>query len=317
MIRSIRVSVAMLLCIHSWTTAQAATTVFFDSSQVATPVASGVTSDTISSNGYLFTYTRDKLFTGGLGGGPIGRDERISWPDGVEAQAVTTPPPGGTDYKARITLQRIDGEVFDLTAFSFTLLGNTFATGASLEIMPLLNGEDGFNDPLYFDASGSYGMSFSYDESSSPIHLGNTSPLKGFDTYKIGLFVDYAMTALTLVDSAAPTPLPGDTNGDQMVDLDDLNNVRNHFGEVGTGVVGDTVPFDGIVDLEDLNAVRNHFGEVSPSPVPEPATWSLMTLGACGLFLHGFVNRFGGCNASIQLHKLKRLSLAEMIRRAV
>lgn len=314
MIRSKCVSVALLLCGHSWTTAQAATTVFFDSSQVATPVASGVTFDTVSSNGYLFTYTRDKLFTGGLGGGPIGRDERISWPDGVEAQAVTTPPPGVTDYKARITLRRIDGEVFDLTSFSFTLLGNTFGTGASLEIMPLLNGEDGFNDPLAFDASGSYGMSFSYDEFSSPIHLGNTAPLKGFDTYQIGLFVDYAMTGLTLVDYTTPEPLPGDTNGDQVVDLADLNNVRNHFGEVGDGVVGDTAPFDGIVDLEDLNAVRNHFGEVSPLPVPEPSAWILLTLGASGMFLHKFANGFGGCNASIQLHKLKRLSLAEMIR---
>jgi len=28
----------------------------------------------------------------------------VAWPVGVEAQAVTTPPPGVTDYKARITL---------------------------------------------------------------------------------------------------------------------------------------------------------------------------------------------------------------------
>jgi hypothetical protein len=154
----------------------------------------------------LFTYTRDKLFTGGLGGGPIGRAERVSWPDGVEAQAVTTPPPGVTDYKARITLQRVDGDVFDLTAFTFLLLGNTAATGASLEIMPMLNGEDGFNDPLYFNASGSYGNSFSYDEFSTPSYLGNTAQLKGFDTYKIGLFVDFALTGLTLEGAPVPEP---------------------------------------------------------------------------------------------------------------
>jgi hypothetical protein len=34
-------------------------------------VAAGVTWDTISSNGHLFTYTRDKLFTGGTGTDPI------------------------------------------------------------------------------------------------------------------------------------------------------------------------------------------------------------------------------------------------------
>ena len=129
---------------------------------------------------------------------PIGRAERVTWPDGVEAQAVTVPPPGVTDYKARITLSRVDGDVFDLTTLTFKLLGNTAATGASLEIMPVLNGEDGFNDPIYFDASAYYGNSFFYDESSSPSYLGNTTQLKGFDTYKIGLFVDYAVTGLTL-----------------------------------------------------------------------------------------------------------------------
>ncbi len=145
-------------------TANASTVVFFDPSQVAESVSSGVTSDTISSNGYLFTYTRDKLFTGGVGmTEPIGRAERVSWPDGVEAQAVTTPPPGVTDYKARIALY-----------------------------------------PLYFDVTGYYGIEFSYDE--SPNYLGSTALLKGFDTYKIGLWVDFALTGLTL--EAAPVPEP-------------------------------------------------------------------------------------------------------------
>ena len=62
---------------------------FFDPAQTATLVQSGTTFDTIESEGYVFTYTRDKLFTGGLGGGPIGRAERVPWPEGVEAQAVT------------------------------------------------------------------------------------------------------------------------------------------------------------------------------------------------------------------------------------
>jgi hypothetical protein len=52
---------------------------------------------------------------------------------------------------------------------------------------------------------------------------------------------------------------PGDTNGDGVVDLADLNNVRNNFGATGPGVVGDTNG-DGQVDLTDLNAVRNNFG---------------------------------------------------------
>ncbi|MDZ4780181.1 MAG: hypothetical protein SGJ19_08015 [Planctomycetia bacterium] len=50
----------------------------------------------------------------------------------------------------------------------------------------------------------------------------------------------------------------GDTNFDGQVDLADLNNVRNHFGETGN-VLGDANR-DGAVDLADLNAVRNNLG---------------------------------------------------------
>jgi len=57
--------------------------------------------------------------------------------------------------------------------------------------------------------------------------------------------------------------VPGDTDADGDVDLEDLNNVRNHFGEIGDGATGDTFPFDGDVDLDDVNAVRNNFGATS------------------------------------------------------
>lgn len=49
--------------------------------------------------------------------------------------------------------------------------------------------------------------------------------------------------------------LPGDTDQDGDVDLVDLQNVRNHFGETGD-VLGD-VDRNGVVDLADLNWVRN------------------------------------------------------------
>ena len=178
--------------------ATAVVTVFFNPDQVATPAGTGVTSDTISCEGYLFAYTRDKLFTGG-GSEPIGRPVRISWPDGVEAQYVTA---GPSPSKAQIIVQRVDGGVFDLNSFTAKLLANAGA-GRAIEIVPLLNGEEPLNDPLYFDVSGYYGMEFSYDTSPNP--LGSTAALVGYDTYKITLTLDYALTALALTDPSTPS----------------------------------------------------------------------------------------------------------------
>ena len=62
--------------------------------------------------------------------------------------------------------------------------------------------------------------------------------------------------------------VPGDTNGDDQVDIVDLNNIRNSFGTPGG--VGDT-DGDGDVDIEDLNAVRNNFGATGPSPTASAA----------------------------------------------
>ena len=184
---------------------QAGTTTFFVSDQVATLVATGTTTDTWSSEGYPFTCTRDKLFTGGVGlTNPIGRSIRVPWPQGMEAQAITTGPnPGG----AQITLTRTDGLPFDITTLSFKLLANTAGAGGSLEIMPLVDGEDAYPDPVFFDATGYYGSQFTYTTAFS--YQGSTARLTNFPTYKIKLYVDFALTGLNLV---ADTPNHAPTN---------------------------------------------------------------------------------------------------------
>ena len=140
--------------------------------------------------------------------------------------------------------------------------------------MPLLNGEDGFNDPLYFNATGYYGQTFSYDE--TPNYLGSTALLKGFDTYKIGLYVDFALVGLTLEGALIPPP-PGDYNTNGSVDAADYvvwRNTPNDFG-------GDP---DGYITW------RAHFGQTAGSgsgagalvAVPEPATLGLLMFAAAG-----------------------------------
>lgn len=185
--------------------APAVVTVYFDPSQVASLVDEGVTSDTVECQGYLFTCTRDKLFTGG-GSVVIGRQIRIPWPDGLEAQYVTA---GPLPTKASITVRRQDGGVFDLTSFTAHLLGNAGA-GRDVEIVPLLGGAELLPDPLSFDVSGNYGFEFSYDTSPNP--LGSTAALVGYDEYRINLTLDFALTALTLTDASQPAAV-----GDELV----------------------------------------------------------------------------------------------------
>jgi hypothetical protein len=121
----------------------------------------------------LFTFTRDKLFTGGVGlTNPIGRYVRIPWPDGLEAQAVTA---GPVLQAARIDIARQDGQPFAIESFTAQLLANTAGAGGAFEIVPLLHGEDGVPDPFMYDATGISGNQFTYP----------TPELAGFDAYKI------------------------------------------------------------------------------------------------------------------------------------
>lgn len=180
--------------------AGAVTTVYFDGSQIATLVATNANSDTIESQGYLFTYTRDKLFTGGTTK-VIGRPVRVFWPEGLEAQYVTT-----ITNKAQITIRRVDGAVFDLTAFSAKLLANPGA-GRAIEVVPFLNGQEPLNDPIPFDVSSGYDGSVHSFNDTTPAYIGSTAALTNYDAYVLNLTLDFALVSLTVVDASLPPPV--------------------------------------------------------------------------------------------------------------
>jgi hypothetical protein len=193
------IGACVLLCAQA---GQAVTTVFFNAFQTATVVATNMTSTTISSSGYLFTYSLDKWWYAEINlgpGTPTGRPSSITWPNGVEAQTLTAGPTGvlATQVSAIITIRRMDGMPFDMKSFTAQVLGNTGGAGASFEIMPQLNGQDAFANPLLFDATGYGGANYTYD----------TPMLTGYDTYNISLWMDYALTSLTLVDASLPPTL--------------------------------------------------------------------------------------------------------------
>ncbi len=178
----------VVLLAFAWAEARAVTNVFFNASQTATVISSNLNVVTIRSGAYLFTHTVDGYWSPYQGGPPTGRFFSVFWPTGIHAQALTAGPSVGIG--ANIIIKRVDGKLFDLRAFTGKLLANTAGTGGAFEIMPLLDGEDALNDPLMFNCSGYGGQSFPH-----------TPMLTGYDTYKIHLWVDWAITALTLIDT--------------------------------------------------------------------------------------------------------------------
>lgn len=129
---------------------------------------------------------------------------------------------------------------------------------------------------LYFDLDRNY-HELSYNgqlASRGTWGIRGTVAFQAIDLYGSGdgggpvFFDDFSLLAV----------IAGDTDRDGTVGINDLNNVRNHFGESGTPILGDTNG-DNTVDLEDLNAVRNNFGAADGvRAVPEPSTIGLSLL---------------------------------------
>jgi len=179
-------------CLAAVPATQAVTNIFFNASQTSTLVVSNINAVTIRSGDYVFTYSADGYWSSG-GGAPTGRFFSVLWPNGVQAQAITAGPSLGTG--ANLTLKRADGKLFDLQAFIGKILLNTAGAGAAFEVMPQLSGNDAFNNPLQYDCTGYAGASFPY-----------TTALVGYDTYQIHMWGDFALTALTLIDTNPPVP---------------------------------------------------------------------------------------------------------------
>ena len=77
---------------------------------------------------------------------------------------------------------------------------------SAFEVVPKLNGEEPLNDPIQFDCSGLTYSTYTY--SHTPNYLGQTTvPLTGYDSYQIGLTLDYALLDIT-VQGATTIPEP-------------------------------------------------------------------------------------------------------------
>lgn len=242
--RKIAHLVTATVCLLSFaSSSHAVTNVFFNAAQTAAVVTTNMTSTTIRSGAYQFTYSVDGWWypTISIGGGtPTGRFFSVVWPSGVQAQTITAGPSGllTQQSSATITIKRVDGQSFDLKSFTGKILGNTAGAGAAFEIMPQLNGQDAFPDPLMYDATGYGGQSFSYAPN-----------LTGYDTYQISLWMDFALTALTLVDASDPPVLQISLTSSNYINLSWSTNCAGYFLQQNFGL-------DAISWVDVTNSVR-------------------------------------------------------------
>jgi hypothetical protein len=81
-----------------------------------------------------------------------------------------------------------------------------------------------------------------------------------------------------VVPTTDPVALPGDFDGNGVIDNLDFNILRNHFQSPGAYPDGD-MDFNGFIDLHDFAAFKAAFEAANPAPVPEPATLVLIMAG--------------------------------------
>jgi len=79
--------------------------------------------------------------------------------------------------------------------------------------------------------------------------------------------------------------VPGDANGDDAVNNEDLILFQAQFGNIGASSSAD-FDLDGDVDLDDFVILRRNFGRLpaapsakAPEPLPEPATITVLAIG--------------------------------------
>ena len=80
------------------------------------------------------------------------------------------------------------------------------------------------------------------------------------------------------------TAIPGDTDGDGDVDINDLSTLAANWDQCGKTWADGDFTGDGCVDINDLSLLASNWGAgTAAAQVPEPATLSVLALGGLAM----------------------------------
>jgi hypothetical protein len=151
----------------------------------------------------------------------------------------------------------------------------TLAAGASLSLGTAYDVLQGAEDLLFRFAGASLG---------DPLAPGAYAPFGQ----------PHVFDGVVRYVGAGPAALPGDFNGDNIVDAADYTVWRDNLGAANEAAFASGTGSGGGIDATDYALWRTHFGqslasalETSPTAVPEPKTLCMALLLASGLVLAG------------------------------
>lgn len=150
---------------------------------------------------------------------------------------------------------------------------------------------------LAFDSQGNPGLAYYYNQQfhlyrrdSGGVWTDLLLPVRGSWTGSASLAFDaqdnpYVLavsgTNLVLLGPAVPA-IPGDIDGNNIVDQADYTVWYNRYGMTGATWADGDLTGDGLVDQADYTVWYNHYGATSGS-IPEPATPYLLSLGGLAM----------------------------------
>jgi hypothetical protein len=158
-----------------------------------------------------------------------------------------------------------------------------------------------FDGSAFDFGSGSVDMTFLYDEALAA-ELGLTEDAMklysktGGSWVELACSIDSTGNLLTAGDLSSfsmfaigsmiltPTQIPGDANGDGVVNVGDLGILAGNYGTLtgATWAMGD-FNGDGAVNVGDLGILAGNYGATAAAAVPEPMSLGLLTLGGLAL----------------------------------